>query len=87
MDRIENLITVGHQLPGIVGEPGRRHWILTAESAGGERWTYTGLVDSLPSATSAEVYTTVLDGISEAYGGRLAVIEWVLRPESLGGGR
>lgn len=86
MDRIENLITIGHAVPGIYAEPVRWHWILTAEAVGGERWTYTGLVDILPSATRSAVYEAVLAGIGQAYGGgRLTVISWTLAPEALGG--
>lgn len=88
VDRSESVITIGHPVPGIAAEPRRWHWVLTAEAVGGERWTYDGLVDTLPSATRSEVYETVLAGIGRAYGGgRLTVIEWVLAPESLGGGR
>ncbi|GLW04771.1 hypothetical protein [Streptomyces lavendulae] len=86
MDRIESVITIGHAVPGIDVEPVRWHWVLTAEAVGGERWTYDGLVDVLPSATRSEVYGEVLAGIGRAYGGgRLTVIEWALAPESLGG--
>ncbi|MFE9222586.1 hypothetical protein ACFYN3_40620 [Streptomyces lavendulae] len=88
MDRSESVITIGHEVPGIYAEPVRWHWVLTVEAAGGERWTYDGLVDVLPSATRSEVYDAVLAGISGAYGGgRLAVISWTLAPEVLGGAR
>ncbi|MGW6412350.1 hypothetical protein ACWF95_34900 [Streptomyces vinaceus] len=86
MDRSESVITIGQSVPGMYAEPVLWHWVLTAESLAGERWTFDGLVNVLPSATRSEVYDTVAGGISEAYGGgRLAVIAWVLEPESLGG--
>lgn len=80
------VVVVGHAVPGIHAEPKRWHWVLTVESVAGERWTYDGLVDTLPSATRSEVYDAGLTGIGRAYGGgRLAVISWTLAPESLGG--
>lgn len=86
MDRIEHVIKIGHAVPGIYAEPRRWHWILTVEAVGGERWTYDGLVDVLPSATRSQVYDAALAGIGKAYGGgRLTVISWTLAPESLGG--
>ncbi|MFG3001903.1 hypothetical protein [Streptomyces sp. NPDC048340] len=82
------VVLVGHAVPGIEAEPVRWHWVLTVEAAGGERWTYDGLVDVLPSATRSVVYDAVLAGIGRAYGGgRLTVVSWTLAPESLAGAR